>query len=194
MIRIATPQDATAIQRIYAPFVAEGAVSFETEVPTPEEIEARIKSTLYAHPWLVKEEDGKVVAYAYASAHRTRAAYQWCAEVSVYVDPAFHNRGIARRLYQSLIDLLSLQGFVNLYAGITLPNEASVGFHEAMGFRKIGVYEKIGFKAGNWHDVGWWTKTLSAPIDHPSAPLLFKHLTPDLIEEVLKETEKTNSV
>ena len=121
-------------------------------------------------PWLVWEEDGRVLGYAYASGHRARAAYQWCVEVSVYVHPDARRGGIARRLYTELFERLREQGFYNAYAGITLPNPASVGFHEAMGFRPIGVYPKIGYKFGRWHDVGWWSLRLRDDDEEPAPP------------------------
>ena len=160
MIHPPPPEDAGPIARIYEPFVRNTAVSFETEPPTVEEMGERISKTMKTYPWLVAEVEGKVVGYAYASIHRVRTAYQWSVEVSVYIDPEWHRRGIARSLYLRLFDILRQQGFYNAYAGITLPNPASVGVHEHMGFRRIGVYEGVGHKLGRWHDVGWWELTL----------------------------------
>jgi L-amino acid N-acyltransferase YncA len=156
-VRDAMPdRDAAACLEIYAPFVRETAVSFEENVPTLEEFEGRIRSTTATHPWLVMEVEGRVVGYAYASQHRPRAAYRWAAEVTVYIDAHHHRSGIGRRLYVELLGRLRRQGFRLAVAGITLPNDASVGLHEAMGFEPVGVYERIGWKAGAWHDVGWW--------------------------------------
>jgi phosphinothricin acetyltransferase len=117
----------------------------------------RIAVTLETWPWLVSVENGSVTGYAYACRHRERAAYQWCVEVSAYVDETRRGRGVGRSLYRKLFECLRLQGFVNAYAGIALPNDASVAFHESMGFEKVGTYRAIGFKLGAWHDVGWWT-------------------------------------
>lgn len=172
MIRPARLTDATDILAIYTPFVTDAAVSFELEPPSVEEMRRRIEETLTKYPWLVDERDGRIVGYAYASGHRARAAYQWCVEVSAYVHAEARRGGIARQLYAALFDQLRAQGFYNAYAGITLPNPASVGFHEAMGFQPIGVYPAIGFKQGKWHDVGWWQLRLRDDDDPPSEPLL----------------------
>ena len=156
-IRDAIPErDAEVCRDIYAPYVRDTAVSFEESVPTLEEFQGRIRKTTATHPWLVMEIAGKVVGYAYASQHRPRAAYRWTAEVTVYIDAHHHRRGVGRRLYAELLGRLRRQGFRLAVAGITLPNDASVGLHRAMGFEPVGVYERIGWKAGAWHDVGWW--------------------------------------
>lgn len=167
MIRSATPADAAAIRAIYAPHVTDSATSFETEVPSVDEIRRRIEAILPTHPWLVDDDPGKpeqaaggVTGYAYAGPHRARAAYQWAAEVSVYVDGRARRRGVARALYEALLERLRAQGVALALAGITLPNDASVGFHESLGFRPVGVFPALGFKHGAWHDVGWWTLRL----------------------------------
>jgi phosphinothricin acetyltransferase len=170
MIRLATERDALACLRIYAPVVAETAISFETEAPSVEEMERRIADTLVQLPWLVLEEPEGVQGYAYAAPYRKRAAYQWSVEVSVYVAEEARGKGVGRRLYAALFDLLRRQGYVNAYAGIALPNDASVGLHEAMGFRPVGVYRNVGFKLGRWLDVGWWQLELREPPGEPVAP------------------------
>ena len=169
-IRLATLEDAVAVQAIYAPHVLDSATSFETEVPTVAEVAERISSTLVYYPWLVYEEDGQVVGYAYASAHRARAAYGWAAEVSVYIAESHQRRGIGRRLYAALFERLIQQGFYTAIAGITLPNPGSVGLHESLGFTHVGTYHNIGYKAGAWRDVGWWEKALQAHGDGPPNP------------------------
>ena len=121
--------------------------------------------------WYVYEQDGEVFGYAYAAKHRERAAYQWCCEVSVYIDERCRRKGVAALLYERLLRELKAKGYVNAYAVITLPNEKSVGFHEKLGFMPIGVYEKIGFKFGRWHDVGWWALRINEPGDSPVAPI-----------------------
>jgi L-amino acid N-acyltransferase YncA len=123
-----------------------------------------------AHEWLVAERDGKVVGYAYGGTHRTRTAYQWTVEVSAYVDRSLHRSGIGRELYCALFERLRQRGFRLLVAGITLPNDASVGIHEAMGFERVGVYKNIGWKAGQWWDVGWWQLDMGAPDGEPQPP------------------------
>lgn len=169
-IRIAAAEDAADIAAIYAPFVANTIVSFETEPPDETETRARISKVLESYPWLVCEQDGRVIGYAYGSQHRVRRAYQWSVDVAVYVDPNHHRGGIARSLYTRLFELLRLQGYYNAYAGIALPNAASVGFHESMGFRPIGIYEEVGFKAGKWVDVGWWQLALQPKQAEPGEP------------------------
>lgn len=171
-IRLADPfADAAAIQAIYAPYVTDTVISFEYDVPTVETICDRIAKTLDFHPWLVYEQDGAVIGYAYAGKHRERAAYQWSSDVSVYVHPQHQRKGIGRALYTELFDLLKRQGFCNLFAGITLPNDASVGVHRAMGFEMIGMYQQVGYKFGRWHDTGWMELRLQ-PADHVPTPLI----------------------
>ena len=167
-IRTARDDDAAAIASIYAPFVELDATSFETEPPQPDEMRQRIRDTMETYPWLVCEIDGDVAGYAYATRHRTRSAYQWCVETSAYVHPGFRRSGVARGLYTSLVAILGAQGYVNAYAGITLPNARSVALHEALGFLPVGVYRSVGYKFGAWHDVGWWHLTVR-PHPHPPA-------------------------
>jgi phosphinothricin acetyltransferase len=155
LIRRAAPADAEAVRRIYDPFVSQMATSFETTPPDRGEMERRILAHRDRYPWIVFEKDGEVIGYAYASTHHERQAYQWSVNVSVYVDPRAHRAGIGRALYRALFDILRRQGFVNAYGGITLPNPASVGLHTSLGFTPVGVYERVGFKFGAWHDVMW---------------------------------------
>ena len=171
VVRLADGGDAEAVTAIYASIVASTAISFETEPPTVEEMAQRIDKTLAHWPWLVCDRGGEVLGYAYASRHRDRAAYQWSVDVSVYVHPRAHRSGVGRALYTSLVRLLALQGFYTAYAGITLPNAASVGLHEAIGFVPVGVYRKVGFKLGAWHDVGWWSLVLQPTVARPSSPI-----------------------
>jgi phosphinothricin acetyltransferase len=167
-------RDAAACAAIYAPFVRETAVSFEEEAPDADELAARIERTSRTHPWLVAEIDGATAGFAYASAHRERAAYRWAADVALYVAPDHRRRGVGRALYGTLIPLLARQGLHVACAGITLPNDASVALHEACGFQLVGVYRRIGWKAGAWHDVGWWQLELtpagSRPPREPEPP------------------------
>lgn len=157
---MANSSDALRLLSIYRPYIDESAVSFEIEVPSQEEFAKRILNTLSKYPYLVAETLGELAGYAYAGPLRTRSAYQWSVEVSAYVSPCFHRKGVAKKLYQELFKILSLQGFAVAFAGITLPNEASVGFHQSLGFQKIGVYKNVGFKNGYWWDVGWYQKEL----------------------------------
>lgn len=176
LIRLATEADAEGIRAIYAPIVAHTAISFETEPPSAAEMRARIARALRHRPWLVCERDGDILGYAYAGEHRERAAYRWCADVSVYVHERARRAGVGRALYSSLFRLLTLQGYHNAYAGITLPNPASVGLHESLGFRPVGVYRSVGYKLGAWHDVGWWQLALRERSADPPPPLDLRSL------------------
>ena len=173
MIRIAAAEDASSIAAIYAPFVSDTGISFENVPPTVEEMAERIERTLESHPWLVLEKHGEVIAYAYATAHRSRAAYRWSCETSVYVGEAARRTGAARRLYTALFETLRVLGYANALAGITLPNEPSVRFHETVGFEPIGVFKNVGFKNGVWRDVGWWSLPLQILGNSPADPLPF---------------------
>ena len=172
-IRVARAEDAPQVAEIYRPSVTEGFISFETEPPTAEEMRARIEKTLRTHPWLVHDDAGDILGYAYASKHRERAAYQWSADVSCYVRPHARGRGIAKALYAELLRMLEAQGFRNAYAGIALPNEASVRLHESVGFTPVGVYRGVGFKQGAWRDVGWWGRRLGDLEASPRPPRPF---------------------
>jgi phosphinothricin acetyltransferase len=171
-IRHADPaRDAAACAAIYAPYVTDTVISLEEVAPDAHEMAARMEATARTHPWLVAELDGVVAGYAYASRHRERGAYRWAADVTVYVGPYHHRRGVGRALYETLLGLLADQGFRTACAGITLPNPASVGLHEACGFRPVGVYRAIGWKLGAWRDVGWWQCDLAGPSGGPPSPL-----------------------
>jgi L-amino acid N-acyltransferase YncA len=161
-VRLATPGDAPAVAAIYAPIVRDTTISFELEPPDVDEFARRIATTLPAHPWLIAEEAGRVMGYAYAGPHRSRAAYRWSVEVSVYVDADARRRGVARELYTALFSVLRAQGFANAYAGVTLPNEPSLRLHRAFGFEEVGVYRRVGYKQGRWRDV-WWGALDLAP-------------------------------
>jgi len=171
MIRLATSADAAAIAAIYGPIVEGTTISFETTAPTEAEIARRIAATLAYAPWLVCAQPGDVLGYAYASRHRERAAYQWAVDVSVYVDERHRRKGVAQALYTSLFEILKRQGFYSAHAGIALPNPASVGVHEALGFRPVGIYRSVGYKMGAWHDVGWWQLPLRERDGAPRPPL-----------------------
>jgi len=180
IVRVAEPGDAGAVAAIYAPIVRDTAISFETEPPTPETMGARIEATLPSHPWLVAVRAGEVVGYAYASEHAQRGAYRWSVNVTAYLAGAARRQGVGRRLYGSLIPVLKAQRFRSAFAGIALPNDASVGLHEAVGFEPLGVYQQVGFKLGSWRDVGWWRLALSQAAEAPAEPVPFAQfrLTP----------------
>ncbi len=178
MVRHADPgRDAQACAAIYAPNVDPGLVSFEDRAPDAGEMAERIAATSQRYPWLVAERDGRVAGYAYGAQHRTRAVYRWAVDVTVYVDPGVQRGGVGRELYAALLDLLARQRLHVACAGIALPNDASVGLHEAMGFEPVGVYRDIGFKHGAWRDVGWWQKRLLPADAPPEEPLPPQRLT-----------------
>jgi phosphinothricin acetyltransferase len=176
-IRLATPADAEPVHAIYAPY-CHTPISFELAPPGVEEMRGRLAKVLGQFPWLLYEEGGDVVGYAYAAPHRERAAYRWSVDTSVYVQQGRQRRGVGRALYASLLALLPLQGYVNAYAGVTLPNPASVGLHEAMGFRPVGVYERVGFKCGAWHDVAWFQRPLQSLSGEPPPPRRLEEVRP----------------
>lgn len=179
-IRIAVPSDAEAIASIYAPVVRDTTISFETDPPTAAAIMSRIAKTLQTHPWLVAEQGGRLVGFAYSGPHRERAAYRWSVDVSAYVASDKRRAGLGRALYGRLFEILRAQNFRSAFAGIALPNEASVGLHEAMGFQPIGIYREVGFKLGGWRDVGWWRLGLSAATGEPAEPVSFSTLNSKL--------------
>jgi len=166
-VRAATTADAESVAAIYAPVVTGTGISFEETPPAPDEIRRRMLASPRL-PWLVADDAGRVAGYAYASAHRQRPAYRWSADCSVYLDPAYRGRGLGRLLYEHLISEVRDLGYVSLFAGIALPNEASAGLHEAVGFRLVGVFRNVGYKLGAWRDVGWWQRPLR---DAPAGPV-----------------------
>lgn len=167
LVRPATPDDAPACAAIYAPYVTGTAVSFESEPPDAGEMADRMAA---AHVWLVLEDEGEVVGYAYAGTFHARAAYRWACETSVYLRQGFERRGGGRALYAVLLPLLKQRGFTSAIAGMTLPNPGSEGLHRALGFQPVGTYRKVGFKGGAWHDVAWSQLILADPDGTPAEP------------------------
>lgn len=177
-LRLARPSDAEAICAIYAPIVEDTAISFELEPPGPAEMRARMETVRALAPWLVLETGGGVQGYAYASNFRGRPAYRFTVETTVYVAADARGRGAGRALYAALHDILRMQGFRTVVGGITLPNAASVRLHEAMGYRPVGSFPKVGFKFGRWHDVGFWQMDLAEHVEEPSELLPLDAVTP----------------
>ena len=159
-IRSATVQDADQCAAIYAPFVTDSWVSFETLPPDATEMGQRIERALSSHDWLVAETDGAVAGYAYGSQHRTRSAYQSSCDVAVYIDPAFARQGIGRLLYKALFERLRERKVHALFAGIALPNDGSIGLHRSLGFSPVGIYQQVGWKMDAWRDVQWMQRLL----------------------------------
>ena len=170
-IRQTSKDDASAIREIYRPYIEDSATSFEYKVPEVSEIQERIEAVIDFFPWLVLEENGVIQGYAYGNKHRAREAYQWSVETSVYVAKTSQKKGVGRALYEKLFEILTRQGFINAYAGITMPNDASVAFHKSFGFQYVGTYSKIGYKRGQWHDVSWWQKEIIPHPDNPQPPI-----------------------
>lgn len=183
-IRLATPNDAAAILKIYAPYIQKTSLTFETEVPSIESFAGRIKNYLETWPWLVFEKDGVIRGYAYATRYRERVAYQWGTESSIYIADEFKGTGVARALYEALFDILKKQGFRNVYAVINLPNDTSVTFHEKCGFTYFATYEQVGYKLGRWKNVGWWRLILNDFGDEPEPPVQFSELNKDFLPEL----------
>lgn len=180
-LRLIEERDLKATRNIYSKYVETTAISFEYDPPDMEEWKNRVKTISADYPWLIAEVAGEVVGYAYGSKHRTRAAYSWSVESTVYISESFHRRGVARALYQLLFDILRLQGFMGVYAGITLPNLQSVRFHEAMGFNEVGRFKNVGYKFNQWYDTYWLQLHLHKP-DSPFPP-------PRRVTEILHTTE-----
>ena len=178
-IRPADPAaDATAVSAIYAPAVLESIATFEEAAPDAAEMGARMRTVLDRLPWLVAETDGTVIGYAYAGPHHTRPGYRWSVNISVYIAQDWQGRGIGRALYAELLDVLRRQGIVNAYAGVALPNPASVRLHETIGMQRIAVYERVGFKFDAWHDVAWYGLRLFEPAGRPPEPIPYPDLRP----------------
>jgi phosphinothricin acetyltransferase len=183
-IRLADPShDAAAVAEIYRPQVESGIASFEEVAPSADEIAGRMRATLARLPWLVAESSsGEVIGYAYAGPHRERAGYRWSVNISVYVAASSQGRGIGRALYEALLEILRRQNVVNVYAGIALPNPASVALHQAIGMRRVSLYERVGWKLDAWHDVAWYWLRLSDPVGQPSEPIPLPELDSHVVD------------
>jgi len=160
LIRPVALRDVPAMLAIYAPIVRETPISFELDVPSHEAFEQRVQKYAEGWAWIVAEVDGRIAGYAYGSPHRERLAYRWSTETSAYVDDGFRGRGVGKQLYEALFLLLADKGYCNAYAGIVLPNAASVALHASVGFQKIGCFPRVGRKFKRWHDVGWYHRAL----------------------------------
>lgn len=169
-VRDASESDAPACAAIYAPYVSETAISFESEPPTPAQMARRIAAATSRHAWVVLEDGNQIVGYAYGGPHKARAAYRFSCEVSVYVERGRRRTGAGRALYEALLRRLAARGYRMAVAGMTLPNEASAGLHRAMGFESVGVYRRIGWKLGDWHDVAWVQRSLGVVQSPPAEP------------------------
>ena len=177
-LRQADEGDAAAIAAIYAPFVRDTAITFETEMASEADIGARMRDGGALYPWIVAEDEagGALLGYAYASGFRSRAAYRFAVETTVYVDPEAQGRGAGEALYRLLVATLTEQGFTQAIGAIALPNQASVRLHEKLGFAQAGLYRKVGWKLGAWHDVGLWQRPLAPSACSPDEPRVLSEL------------------
>lgn len=191
LLRAAVEADAPAMLALYTPYVIQTTVSSEYVPPSLEEFTGRMRTYGKRLPWLVCTVDGAVVGYGYASPHRTRAAYQWSVETSIYVDADWHRRGIAGAIYSALFELLTMQGYYNIFVGITSPNERSMKFHKAMGFIISGAYQESMFKFGQWRDVLWMGKSLRPHEGEPQPTVPFPEIQDSpLVARALRQAEQ----
>lgn len=189
-LRQAAQRDLPSIAQIYAPYVTGTAVTFEYEPPSAAEFAARYRAGAADFPWLVCEADGALAGYAYAHRAFERAAYQWNAELSVYLAPSHQKRGIAAQFYRTIEAFLRRQGYYTLYASITAANEASERFHAAAGFERFAVFRRCGYKCGAWHDVVWYQKQLREPAQLPAPPVPFSALPAETVSAALIEATR----
>ena len=170
LIRLVRTADAPQILSMYDYYINNTAITFETSTPDIESFTERIEHISSFYPWLVYENEAKILGYAYASQHRQRSSYRWSVDVTVYIHQSAHGKGIGSQLYEQLLSLLQKQGFYNAYAGITLPNEKSIALHEKFGFVKIGQYNRVGYKINKWWNVGWWECEINVKPECPEEP------------------------
>ena len=189
-IRFARPDDAAGVLAIYGPYCDSTTVSFEIAAPTTAQMSERIQRIMVQHPWVVAEIDGEVAGYVYASQHRERAAYRWMVDVAVYVSPAHRRRNLGKALYSCLFEVLRDQGYFKAFAGITLPNAASVRLHEAVGFRSLAVYKGVGYKLGQWLDVGWWQLDLQPKTENPAEPRPFGEMQSSFATDIFRRAAR----
>ena len=184
-LRWAALDDAPAILAIYAPYIERTSITFETEVPSLEEFRGRMRDIMELYPYLIVEADGAVVGYAYAHRIGERAAYAWDAELSVYLDGAWTGRGLGSRCSRAVLELLALQGVRNVFSLITVPNPASIGLHESLGFRHMGLQDRAGFKLGAWHGVEWMQKPIGDFTGEPAPLVSARELDPEAVARIL---------
>ena len=188
-IRMATPDDAAAILGLYAPYIENTAITFEVSVPALDAFKDRIVTISARYPYLVCCIGDTVLGFAYANTHMERAAYQWNATLSVYIRQGTGGRGMGTGLYHTLLGMLRLQNFKNVFGGITLPNEASVRLHRHFGFTSLCVYKNTGYKCGRWHDVAWYEKILGRHESGPNPPLPVKAIAKEECARLMHEGE-----
>lgn len=185
--RRATEDDVVSILAIYAPYVTDSAITFEYDVPSEEEFRQRIRTISAEYPYFVCESDGQIIGYAYAHRHMERAAYQWNAEISIYIRQGFTGKGLGKTMCQALIDLLRLQGIRNVFSCVTIPNERSAHLHHSMEFSTEGIFQNAGYKCGKWQTIAWFRKNI-APYSNEPAPFLpISRIDRQLIDSILEK-------
>lgn len=190
-IRLATEEDCASLLEIYAPYIANTSITFEYKIPTVMEFRERMANILKHYPWLVYEINKCIAGYAYASRFREREAYKWSVSLSIYINQEYHRKGIGKALYYALLGLLKLQGYYNAYVAVTLPNSKSESFHEAFGFKEIGVYHKAGYKFGNWHDIKEYELKIQEHIHSPIDPKSINELScTDEFKAIIEKAEQ----
>lgn len=185
LFRLATPADSAALLSVYAPYI-DTPVTFECQLPSVPEFTRRVTEILSFYPYLAVEQDGRIVGYAYAHRHHERAAYQWDAELSIYLDPAHTGRGVGRALYSALMQLLQAQGLKNVYGKITVPNAQSEALHRSLGFACLGVYRQTGYKNGHWHDVALYEKRIAPCTPAPAPPVALARVPAAKVQAILQ--------
>ena len=189
-VRLAEESDCASLLQVYSPFITDTVITFEYKVPTIKEFGERISKIQEKYPYLVCEINDNIVGYAYASSFNEREAYDWSVDASVYINPLYHRRKIGKALYFSLFELLKLQGYCNVYAGITLPNVKSEGLHEYLGFTATGVYQNVGHKFGNWYDVKWYGLKINEYIQSPLKPKAIHEINSTEFKTIIEKAER----
>lgn len=185
--RRATEEDVVSILAIYAPYVTDSAITFEYDVPSEEEFRQRIRTISAEYPYFVCESDGQIIGYAYAHRHMERAAYQWNAEISIYIRQGFTGKGFGKTLCQTLIDLLRLQGIRNVFSCVTIPNERSAHLHHSMEFSTEGIFQNAGYKCGKWQTIAWFRKNIAPYTNEPAPFLPISRIDRQLIDSILEK-------
>ncbi len=185
--RRATEEDVVSILAIYAPYVTDSAITFEYDVPSEEEFRQRIRTISAEYPYFVCESDGQIIGYAYAHRHMERAAYQWNAEISIYIRQGFTGKGLGKTMCQALIDLLRLQGIRNVFSCVTIPNERSAHLHHSMEFSTEGIFQNAGYKCGKWQTIAWFRKNIAPYTNEPAPFLPISRIDRQLIDSILEK-------
>lgn len=185
--RRATEEDVVPILAIYAPYVTDSAITFEYDVPNEEEFRQRIRTISAEYPYFVCESDVQIIGYAYAHRHMERAAYQWNAEISIYIRQGFTGKGLGKTMCQALIDLLRLQGIRNVFSCVTIPNERSAHLHHSMEFSTEGIFQNAGYKCGKWQTIAWFRKNIAPYTNEPAPFLPISRIDRQLIDSILEK-------